>query len=133
MPRRRRLLSTIAAAVTVITAGCGRFLSSNELLVEFVEVVNLDESSHVISVVVEKDDDVVVNETVELEALSEGEYDSTAFDGPWLDRAGDFVVRAQLSTSDTWREADLSGSESSAVGIEVLIDDDASLGIFTAL
>jgi hypothetical protein len=132
MALRRQILSAIVATVAMSTAGCSRLLSSQEILIEFIEVVNLDESRHDVSVEVEKDGEIVVGETVELAALSGGEYDSATIEGPWLDTAGDFVIRARLSSSDTWHAIDLPGSDDTSVGVEVLIENDGSLGIFTA-
>jgi len=73
MPLRRRVLSAVVAAAVVSTAGCSRFRSSEDVRIEFVEVVNLDKSNHSVSVEVEKDGDIVADETVELGALSDGE------------------------------------------------------------
>ncbi|WP_246989212.1 hypothetical protein [Halorientalis marina] len=132
MALRRQILAAIVATVAVSTAGCSRLRSSQELRIEFIEVVNLDGSRHDVSVEVEKDGEIVADETVELAALSEGEYDSATIEGPWLDTAGDFVIRARLSPSDTWHAVDLPGSDDTSVGVEVLIENDGSLGIFTA-
>lgn len=132
MVRRRRIITASVAALTASLAGCGRESSSNEVVVEFVEILNLHEADHTLTVEVEKDRDIVADETVELAGLSGGKYDSVSLDGEWLDTTGDFVVRARFTDADTWREVNLPGSEEASVGVEVMIENDGSLGIFTA-
>lgn len=133
MIHRRCFIGASGVALTTSLAGCIDTLSKDTVALEFVEVINIHESSHTISVEVEKDGEVVVRRTVNLNGLVNSKYESESLKGEWINSTGDFVIRTKLADSTDWIEVDLPGSENTSVGVEIMVQDDGELGIFTAL